>query len=44
VKKGLATGDHKIVWDNPVVEEDLLCEREVGNTRDTHAVAVMKVQ
>jgi len=35
--------DYKVVWDNPVVE-DLLCEREVGNPHDTHAVVVKKVQ
>ena len=28
------------MWDNPVVGEDLLCECEVGNHHDTHAVAV----
>jgi len=42
-KKGLATQDYKVVWDNPVVE-DLLCECEVGNPHDTHTVVVMKVQ
>ena len=33
----------KLVWDNPVVGENLLCEREVGNHHDTHAVAVKKI-
>ena len=32
--------EYKIVWDNPVVGENLLCEREVGNHHNTHAVAV----
>ena len=45
-KNSLAMRDYKVVWDNPwpVVEEDLLCEHEVGNPHDTHAVAVKKVQ
>ena len=34
---------HIVVWDNPVGGEDLLCESEVGNPYDTHAVAVKKV-
>jgi len=41
-KMGLAMQDHKVVWDNPVVE-DLLCECEVGNPHNTHAVRVKKV-
>jgi len=45
-KKGLATQNYKVVRDNPwpVVEEYLLCKREVGNPHDTHAVADKKVQ
>ena len=35
--------EYKLIWNNPVVEEDLLCECEVGNPHDTHAVAVKKV-
>ena len=35
--------EYKVIWDNPVVGEDLLCEREIGNSYDTHAVAVKKV-
>ena len=35
--------EYKLIWNNPVVGEDLLCEREVGNPHDTHAVAVKKV-
>ena len=34
---------YKLIWNNPVVGEDLLCECEVGNPHDTHAVAVKKV-
>jgi len=31
--------EYKVVWwDNPVVGEDLLCEREVGNSHDMHVV------
>jgi len=35
--------DRKVVWDNPVVEEDLLCKCEIGNPHDMHTVAVTKV-
>ena len=35
--------EYKVVWDNPVVGENLLCEREIGNPHNTHAVAVKKV-
>ena len=35
--------EYKLIWNNPVVGEDLLCEREVGNPHDKHAVAVKKV-
>ena len=31
--------EYKIVWNNPFVGEYLLCEREVGNPYDIHAVA-----
>ena len=37
------TNSYKPVWDNTVVGENLLCEREVGNHHDTHAVAVKKI-
>jgi len=33
---------YKVVWDNPVVGEDL-CECEVRNLHDTHTIAVNKV-
>ena len=32
----------KSIWLNPVMEEELSCEREIGNTQDTHAVAMRK--
>ena len=35
--------EYKLIWNNPVVGEDLLCECKVGNPHDTHAVAVKKV-
>ena len=35
--------EYKLIWNDPVVGECLLCEREVGNPHDTHAVAVKKV-
>ena len=35
--------EYKFVWDNPFVGEDLLCEWEVGNSHNTHAVVVKKV-
>ena len=37
------TNSYKLVWDDSVVGENLLCEREVGNHHDTHAVAVKKI-
>ena len=33
----------KLAWDNTFVGEDLLCEHEVENPHDTHAVAVKMV-
>ena len=33
---------YKLIRNNPFVGEDLLCECEVGNPHDTHAVAVKK--
>ena len=35
--------EYKLIWNNPVVGEDLLCECEVGNPRNTYVVAVKKV-
>ena len=34
---------NKIVWLNPVIEEELSCKREIGNAHDTHAVAVRNI-
>ena len=34
---------YKLIWNNPVVGEDLLCEHEVRNPHDMHTVAVKKV-
>ena len=36
--------EYKFVWDNPFVEEDLLCEREVGYPHNMHAVAGSKLR
>jgi len=30
--------EYKLVWHNPLVEEDLLSEREVGNHHDMCAI------
>ena len=37
-------GYHKYqsIWPNPTVDDELICEREVGNPHDTHAVAIKK--
>ena len=35
--------EYKSIWDNPSVGESLICEREVGNCYDTHAVAIKKI-
>ena len=34
--------EYKSIWDNPVNEEELNCVREMGNSHDPIAVAVMK--
>ena len=34
--------EYKSVWESQAVDDDLLCEREVGNPHDTHAVAIKK--
>ena len=34
--------EYKSIWDNPVVGEQLNCIREVGNSHDPMAVAVIK--
>ena len=34
---------YKSAWLNPVIEEEILCKREIGNAHDTHAVAVRNI-
>ena len=34
--------EYKSIWENPSIGETLICEREIGNCHDTHAVAVKK--
>ena len=34
--------EYKNIWMNPVIEEQLSYEREIGNAHDTHAVAIRK--
>ena len=34
--------EYKSIWEDPTADDDLLCEREVGNPHDTHAVAIRK--
>ena len=33
---------YKDIWENPVPGEELLCQREVGNSHDALSVAVLK--
>ena len=33
---------NKSIWEIPFADDVLLCEREVGNAHDTHAVAIRK--
>ena len=33
---------YKSIWDNSSISASLICEREVGNCYDTHAVAIKK--
>ena len=35
--------EYKSVWDNPLEDENLPCERETGNSHDPQAVAVKKM-
>ena len=35
--------DYQSIWDNPLVDGDLLCERETGNSHDLWAVAIKKM-
>ena len=34
--------EYKNIWESPTADDDLLCERKVGNPHDTHAVAIRK--
>ena len=34
--------EYKNIWTNPVIEEQLLCKREIGNAHNTHAVTIRK--
>ena len=34
--------EYKSIWLDPVMEEELSCEREIGNAHDTHAVVIRK--
>ena len=34
--------EYKSIWENPSIGETLICEREIGNCYDTHAVAIKK--
>lgn len=33
---------YKAIWENPIIGEELKCQREVGNSHDPLAVAVLK--
>ena len=33
---------YKTIWENSLHSDELLCEREIGNDNDTHAVAIKK--
>ena len=33
---------YRDIWESPTTGEELVCEREIGNPKDTLAVAVMK--
>ena len=34
--------EYQSIWPNTTVDDELICEREVGNPHDTHAVAIKK--
>ena len=34
--------EYKSIWENLSEDDELICEHEVGNPRDTHAVAIKK--
>ena len=34
--------EYKRIWENPSEDDELVCEREIGNAHDTHTVAIWK--
>jgi len=34
--------EYLLIWNNPIVGEELACEHEVGNSHDPYVVAVTK--
>ena len=34
--------DYQSIWDDPLADGDLLCEREMGNSHDLQAMAIKK--
>ena len=32
--------EYQSIWDNPLADEDLLCEREARNSHDPQAIAI----
>ena len=34
--------EYHSIWDNPLVDEDLLGERETGNSHDPQAMAIKR--
>ena len=35
--------DYQSIWDNPLANGDLPCEREMGNSHDLQAMAIKKM-
>ena len=35
--------DYQSIWDNPLADRDLLCEREMGNSHNLQVVAIKKM-
>ena len=34
--------EYQMIWNNPIVGEELVCNRELGNIHDPYAVAAKK--
>ena len=34
--------EYKSIWENPSSDDELICEREIGNAHDTYAVSIKK--